>query len=126
MGDLAIGFIATLITAPILGLYLVYFVLVKITKSKQYAFKTAVDYTVFLFIMSVYFLCREIWSLEIGSFVLLFLLLSATIFTIVHWKHNDDIQIKKVFKSVWRFQFVVYLPLYFIFTIYGLVFRIFS
>lgn len=126
MSDFATGVIATFITAPVLGLYIIYFILVKTTKKKQFSFKVAVDYTVLLFITSVYFLCLEIWELQIGWFVLLFLLMSASLFTILHWKYFDDIDLKRVFKSVWRFQFVVYCLLYFFLIIYGLIFQIYA
>jgi len=48
--------VATFVTAPLLGLYVIYLLFVKTTKNKQHSFKVAVDSTALLFIISVYFL----------------------------------------------------------------------
>ncbi|WP_233254285.1 DUF3397 domain-containing protein [Salipaludibacillus keqinensis] len=125
MLEFAAMFVATFVTVPLLGLYLVYIVTVKITKKKQYSLKKAVDSSAILFIISVYFLVLEIWNFEMGWYIALFFLMSAVIFTIYHWKRYEDIQMKRVLKGVWRFQFVIFFFSYGLLVVYGLVFRIF-
>ncbi|MFA9557352.1 DUF3397 domain-containing protein [Evansella sp. AB-rgal1] len=112
---------ATLVTAPLIGLYIVYLIAVKSTHNKVYSVKLAVDSTAFLFIIAVYFIILEIWEVRIMWLFILFVLLSAMIFTFLHWKKYEDIQITKVLKGVWRFQFFVFFVLYFILIFYGLV-----
>jgi hypothetical protein len=115
---------ATLVTVPLIGLYIIYFVSVKTTRNKQVSFKIAVDSTVLLFIISVYFLFLEIWRIHTGWMIVLFFLFTALIFTVLHWKNYEDIKLRRLFKGVWRFQFVVFFILYFILVIYGMIFRI--
>lgn len=115
---------ATLVTVPLIALYVVYFIAVKASRNKMLSFKFAVDVTVVLFIVSVYFLFLEIWSVRTGGWMILFILLTAVLFTFFHWKNHDDIHIRKVLKGVWRFQFVVFLVLYFLLLIYGMADRI--
>lgn len=118
--------VATFVTAPLLGLYVIYLLYVKTTKNKQQSFKVAVDSTAVLFIISVYFLFLDIWSIKIGWLVALFILLSAVIFMLIHWKKHEDIEMRKVLKGVWRFQFVVFFTLYIMLVMYGLVSNIYS
>ncbi|WP_280769091.1 DUF3397 domain-containing protein [Salipaludibacillus daqingensis] len=118
--------IATFVTVPILGLYIIYLLFVKTTKNKQLSFKVAVDSTALLFIISVYYLFLEIWNIQAGWFFALFVLLSAVFFTFFHWKKHEDIDMRKVLKGVWRFQFVVFSTLYIVLLIYGLIFRIYT
>ncbi|MCR6111229.1 DUF3397 domain-containing protein [Bacillus sp. A301a_S52] len=120
MAEVTAVITATLVTAPLLGLYIFYLIMVKLSRNKQRSFKLAVDVTVLLFIVSVYFMVYEIWGLRMGWLIAMFFLLTAIIFTFVHWKNYEEIDIKRVFKGVWRFQFVVFFLLYFIIIIYGL------
>jgi hypothetical protein len=119
-------FVATFVTVPLLGLYFIYLLFVKTTKNKQYSFKIAVDSTGLLFIISVYFLFLEIWAIRIGWMFALFILFSAVIFMFIHWKKHEDIEMRKVLKGVWRFQFVVFFTLYVFLVLYGLFFNIYS
>ncbi|ADU30860.1 DUF3397 domain-containing protein [Evansella cellulosilytica] len=119
--DTLIYVIATLVTVPLIGLYLVYIVAVKSTHNKLFAIKLAVDCTALLFMIAVYFIILQIWGFELIWLFILFVLLTATFFTYLHWKMYEDIHIGKIIKGVWRFQFFVFFFLYFILMIYGLI-----
>ncbi|MCR6107179.1 DUF3397 domain-containing protein [Salipaludibacillus agaradhaerens] len=121
MAEVTAVITATLITAPLLGLYIFYLIIMKVSQNKQRSFKIAVDATVLLFIASVYFMVYEIWGVRTGWLIVMFFLLTAIVFTFVHWKNYEEIDIKRVFKGVWRFQFVVFFLLYFIVIMYGLI-----
>ncbi|WP_416151052.1 DUF3397 domain-containing protein [Salipaludibacillus sp. HK11] len=125
MSEFAAIVIATFVTVPLIALYTIYILLVKTTKKKQYSFKIAVDSTTIFFIVSVYFLFSEIWGLQVGWHSIFFVLLTATFFTVFHWKKYEDIDIKKVFRGVWRLQFVVFFLLYIVLVLYGLFYRIY-
>lgn len=121
MGEFFVYIAATLVTIPLIGLYLVYLISVKITRDKIYSIKLAVDCTTILFIIAVYFIIVELWNVRLLWLIILLFLFTAICFTIIHWKLYEDIEISKVLKGVWRFQFFLYFIFYFIFMIYGLI-----
>ncbi|SDY76427.1 Protein of unknown function [Evansella caseinilytica] len=112
---------ATLITVPLLGLYIVYLIAVKITHRKLFAVKLAADCTTLLFMTAVYFIVLELWDFNSFWLLTLFFLFTAAAFTLLHWYLYEDIHIRKVLKGVWRFQFFVYFLLYFILIFYGMI-----
>ncbi|UTR15198.1 DUF3397 domain-containing protein [Salipaludibacillus sp. LMS25] len=120
MAEVTAVITATLVTMPLLGLYIIYLITMKAARNKQRSFKLAVDLTVLLFITSVYFMVYEIWGIRMGWLIAMFFLLTAIVFTFVHWKNYEEIDIQRVFKGVWRFQFVVFFLLYFMILMYGL------
>lgn len=120
MEELLVIIAATLVTIPLIGFYLVYIISVKLLKDKVFALKLAADCTSVLFIIAVYFIIFEIWDLRLAWLFILFFLFTAIAFTFLHWKKYEDIQISKVFKGVWRFQFIFYITIYFVLIIYGL------
>ncbi|MCD8509661.1 MAG: DUF3397 domain-containing protein [Bacillus sp. (in: Bacteria)] len=73
MSEVLVFIAATLVTIPLIGLYLVYLIAVKTTRNKLYSFKLAVDCTMLLFVVAVYFIIVEIWDVRlIWLFVLFF------------------------------------------------------
>ncbi|MBU9720453.1 MULTISPECIES: DUF3397 domain-containing protein [Bacillaceae] len=121
MSEVFVFIAATLVTVPLLGLYLVYLVAVKSTRNKLFSIKLAVDCTTLLFMIAVYFIILQIWNLSLTWLFILFFLLSGIIFTFVHWKLYEDINIQKVMKGVWRFQFFVFFFLYFVLIFLGVI-----
>ncbi|MDQ0253828.1 hypothetical protein J2S74_001200 [Evansella vedderi] len=126
MGEVLVFVAATLVTIPLIGLYLVYLIAVKTTHNKIFSLKLAVDCTALLFIIAVYFIVLEIWGVKLAWLFILFFLVTGAVFTILHWRLHEDIHIQKVFKGVWRFQFFVYFCLYFLLMLYGLINRMYS
>lgn len=126
MSDALAWILATFVTLPILAFYLIYIVTVKITKNKKYSIKLAVDLSTIIFIISVYYIAYEIWSFSLFWFILIAILLVAIIFTLIHWKVSDDIDMVKLIKGIWRVNFILFFIAYFILSIYGLFVRISS
>ncbi|WP_035186368.1 DUF3397 domain-containing protein [Alteribacter aurantiacus] len=120
-GNVVAGVIATLITAPIISMYLVYLVSVKLTRNKVFALKVAVDVSLIFFMLSVHFFILEIWGISLIGYVLALLLLTAIGFTIVHWKMYEDVEFVRIMKGVWRFQFVLFFVLHFVLMFVGFV-----
>ena len=120
MEELLVIIAATLVTIPLIGFYLVYIISVKISKDKVFALKLAADGTTVLFVIAVYFIVFEIWDLRLAWLFILFFLVTAIAFTLLHWKKYEDIEISKVVKGVWRFQFIFFFVVYFVLIIYGL------
>jgi hypothetical protein len=119
-------FLATFVTLPILAFYLIYIVCVKTTRNKKRSFKLAVDLSTILFIISVHFIVYEIWEVSLFGFILLLILIIAIIFTIIHWKIAEDIQLSKLLRGIWRFNFLLFFLIYFLLSIYGLFIRVIS
>lgn len=126
MGELFVFIAATLVTIPLIGLYIVYIITVKITRDKLYSVKLACDSTSILFIIAVYFIILELWDVSLLWLIILLFLVTAIFFTFIHWKKYEDIEISKVFKGVWRFQFFLFFVLYFVLMIYGLASHMFA
>lgn len=117
--------VATFVTLPIFAFYLIYLVSVKTTKNKRKSIKLAVDTSAILFIIAVYFISYEIWSQSLLWLIITLIIVVAMIFTIIHWKVSEDIQLDKLLKGFWRFNFLLFVFMYLILSFYGLVIRIY-
>ncbi|OIJ13266.1 hypothetical protein BKP37_12250 [Anaerobacillus alkalilacustris] len=117
--------VATFVTLPLLAFYFVYIISVKTTKNKRRSIKLAVDVTTILFIFAVYYIAYELWAFSLFWLILIAILIVAIIFTIIHWKLYKDIELKKLIKGIWRLNFLLFLIVYFLLSIYGLFSRIF-
>ncbi|ADC48216.1 MULTISPECIES: DUF3397 domain-containing protein [Alkalihalophilus] len=116
--------LATVITLPLLGWYIFYIVTVKMTKNKSRAIRLASDVSVLFFVAAVYFIILEIWSRSFFWLLLTVFFLVALIFTIIHWKVAEDIHVRKLFKGIWRFNFLLFFFLYLVLSGYGLITRL--
>ncbi|MDQ0206455.1 DUF3397 domain-containing protein [Alkalicoccobacillus murimartini] len=123
-GTLA-GFIATVITVPVLGWYLIYITTVKLSKHKPTAIKVASDVSSILFMVAVYYIMAQLWSDT--SIWLIFALFFAVAFafTIIYWKVMDDFYASKLFKGIWRLNFLLFVAIYILLSGYGLLRSIF-
>ena len=126
MENLLSWIVATAVTAPLLAWYLVYIITVKMTRKKKFSFRLAVDLSTIFFILSVHFILIELVGQSFLWVILLMIIGAAGAFTILHWKTKDDIQIHKVIKGAWRFNFLLFSTGYIVLLLIGLVHRIIS
>ncbi|TSB46316.1 DUF3397 domain-containing protein [Alkalicoccobacillus porphyridii] len=119
------GLIATVVTVPALGWYLIYITSVKITKHKPSSIKLACDGSTILFMAAVYYIMNQIWSSV--SIWLIFALFFAVafLFTMIYWKLMDDLYVSKLFKGIWRLNFILFVSIYILLSVYGLIRGIF-
>lgn len=117
-------FLATIITLPLLGWYLIYIITVKITKKKSFSVRLAADLSAILFMASVYFIMLEIWKQSFIWVIFSLFFFVAIFFTVIHWKNAEDIHVWKLFKGIWRFNFILFFLAYFLLSAYGLITRI--
>ncbi|SDG94790.1 Protein of unknown function [Alteribacillus persepolensis] len=113
--------LALLFILPFLAWYIVYIITVKRTKRKGKAMRLAADVSAILFIGSVHILAHSIWG---GSFfwvILIIILLIAAAFTYLHYQSEEAVDVKKLLKGIWRFTFFVFMMLYFLLLLYGLI-----
>jgi hypothetical protein len=116
--------IAFLVTIPLFGLLLTYFILIKLTKNRRLAVHKALDYSTILFIFAVHFLILTIWDKSLLWLILLFLIVMAMLFVIIHWRVKKEIVLRIVFKGFWRVNFLVFFITYLMLTFYGLIRRV--
>lgn len=126
MSDAIAWIVATFVTLPVFAFYLAYIICVKITKNKKNSLKLAVDSSSCFFIIAVYFIAYEIWSQSLLWLIIIFIIVTAMIFTIIHWKVSEDIQFGKLLKGIWRFNFFLFVFVYIFLSVYGLVIRLSS
>lgn len=116
--------IATLITVPIIAFFIIYFISQKLTRNKKRSFHITVDLSTFLFIIAVNYLASVIWEQSFLWLILAVITLTAMIFIFLNWKFTDELQLSKVFKGFWRLNFLLFVSVYLLLFIYGLIARI--
>lgn len=113
--------IATFVTIPILGYLLVFIVSKQITKQHKKSVHLALDVTTLLCVISVHYLILTIWDQSFLWIIILSMLILAMIFILIHWKVKHEINISRVFRGYWRFNFLLFFTAYLVLTIIGLI-----
>ncbi|WP_227935717.1 DUF3397 domain-containing protein [Alkalihalobacillus deserti] len=126
MSNLFAWFVATVVTIPLLGWYLIYITTVKVSKNKSRSIRLASDWTTVLFMVAVYFIMIELWAKSFLWVILAVFFFIALLFTWIHWKLSGDIHVGKLFRGIWRFNFLLFLCIYVLLSGYGLISRILS
>lgn len=107
--------------APILGFVVVFVLLKLFTKDSRKSVKRALDYTTILFIISVHFLIVAIWGISLIWLIFLLMVFFAMVLVILNWRVKGEIFLTRVFKGVWRLNFIFFFTVYITLTIYGLI-----
>ncbi len=126
LSNLFAWFVATVVTIPLLGWYLIYITTVKVSKNKSRSIRLASDWTTVLFMVAVYFIMIELWAKSFLWVILAVFFFIALLFTWIHWKLSGDIHVGKLFRGIWRFNFLLFLCIYVLLSGYGLISRILS
>jgi hypothetical protein len=113
-----------LVSIPLAG-YLVMFIFSKqLTGNHRKSVHIAIDFSTLLFIFSVHFLIVLIFGESFLWLILLFLILLAIVFVLIHWNLRQEIDFAKVFRGYWRFNFLLFFFAYLVLIIVGLYQRI--
>ncbi|MBM0065266.1 DUF3397 domain-containing protein [Alkalicoccobacillus gibsonii] len=120
------AFIATVVTIPALGWYLIYISTVKLTRQKRKAIKWASDFSAVLFMAAVYFIMEQLWEPTSVWLVLALFFSVAITFTIIYWNVMEDFYATKLLKGIWRLNFLIFVSIYILLSGYGLIRSIFS
>ncbi|MFT4416117.1 DUF3397 domain-containing protein [Fredinandcohnia humi] len=118
------GIAATIVTIPLLGFILIYFISRAIVKNNRKSFFLSVDITTAFFIIAVHYLLLVIVGKNMLWLIILLLLLSILLFAYINWRKNQEIQTVKTLKRFWRFTFLLSLCTYFLLLVIGLIQRI--
>jgi hypothetical protein len=121
MSNILSSIIAVLITAPILVYFLVFIISKQLTKKHRQSVHYAIDISTIFFILSVHFLVINIWKQSLSWAIFIFMLVCAIIFVIINWSIKGEIIFVRLVKGFWRFNFLIFILLYFVLTIYGLI-----
>ncbi|WP_017753620.1 DUF3397 domain-containing protein [Calidifontibacillus oryziterrae] len=124
MVKLLATFIATMVTMPILAIFVVYWLSYIVTKDKKRSFRLSVDLSTVFFIIAVHYLVIIIWGNSYLWVILLLLIMIGMLFVFLQWKYNEEIIFRKVWKGFWRFNFLLFSLGYLSLVIYGLVLRL--
>jgi hypothetical protein len=115
---------ATFVTLPMIA-FLIFYVFARILmKNGKKAFLLTVDLSTFFFILSVYYLILVIWEKSFMSYIFMILIIICMIFLLLHWKFKQEIDIRKVMKGFWRFNFLFFSFCYICLVIFGLFKRL--
>lgn len=127
MFDYIIYFVSFFITIPIFATVLVYMLAVKVLHRKRLtAVHTAVNWTTILYVITVAILFDIIFGYSfIGWLFVIFIILLAMII-IYQWKTHTDVEFLKALRIIWRISFLLFLMLYVILILVGILQRIFS
>ncbi|SFP04242.1 DUF3397 domain-containing protein [Salibacterium halotolerans] len=107
-----------LLTFPPAVWYLVYISVVKTTKNKGKALRRASDSTAVLFIAAAALLLHQITGDSYVWLLIVIILLTAVVFTIIHYRTMHDIECKRLLKGIWRFTFFLYFCVYLLLCFY--------
>ncbi|WP_164669104.1 DUF3397 domain-containing protein [Virgibacillus doumboii] len=125
MLDIIIYFIGFIITAPVAATVIVYLISFQLYNHRWKAIHKSVNWTTLLYIIAVAVLFRIIFG---NSFIgiLFVLLISIFIFiAVAQWKINTEVVFNNIFKIFWRICFLLFLFLYIILVIFGIIQRLF-
>ncbi|GGH74463.1 hypothetical protein JOD43_000281 [Pullulanibacillus pueri] len=112
---------AVLIAAPMVTLFALYWLFKGIFKEAKKALHWSVDITTFFTILSVDVVMYGIWHHHFFGRILFAFILIAFLFTGLNWIFKDNIQPKKLIRGAWRFNFLIFMSLYIVLIIYGLI-----
>jgi hypothetical protein len=120
------GILATVVTVPFIGFGIIYYLTNKITEDKKRAVKFAADGSTILFITSVHFIAYEIWGQSFLWLILIFILITAILMALLQRNVYEDIHIVKLFRGIWRLNFLLFVLFYIVLFTYGLTAKIIS
>ncbi|MFD1705788.1 DUF3397 domain-containing protein [Siminovitchia sediminis] len=123
MGTFLSSAAAIFITLPILFYVLIFTIVKQMTRNHRKALNAAIYSTTFILIFSVHFLVVTIWENSYLFVIILFMLITAVFFTILHWKTREEIIYKKVFAGYWRLNFLLFSFFYIGLIIFGVITR---
>lgn len=113
--------LSVLIFFPILVFLGTYLICKRRKISKVRAVGIASDQTTFWLFFSVPLAITGVWDIHIGMMLIMFAIMIAMVFTFVEWRTKKEIEIRPLFRKVWRVYFLMLTITYAAVWIIGLV-----
>ena len=105
---------------PIIG-YILAFIIAKATsRNHKKSVLLAVDITTFIMLLSVHHLVKVVFNQSYLGMIILILLVIAVVFVLFIYKSKGEIELDKVFKSIWRIYFILFVIAYIALMIIGI------
>lgn len=120
MGNFFATVFATFVTVPIIGYFVVFVIAKQITKKHRKAVHIALDATTLLFILSVHYLIVTIWDFSLFWLILIIMITLAIFSLLLQYKLNEEVDLRKVFRGFWRFNFLFFFSTYIILLCVGI------
>ncbi|MFC4023250.1 DUF3397 domain-containing protein [Oceanobacillus longus] len=121
-----IYFISLFITLPIFATISIYLISVKVLHSKKLkAVHTAVNWTTILYIIVVVILFDLIFGRIFIGWIIVFFIISLSIIITYQWKTGTEVELGKAIRVIWRFSFILFLMLYILLVLVGIIQQIF-
>lgn len=121
MLDYLIYFVAFLMTFPFVMTFAAYFLFRKIYVHQWKAIHHTVGWTTIGYVAAVPLLCKVLFDHSFIAILLLLLLIILAIIIYFQWKVYVEIQIKQAIKILWRICFLLFLFLYIVLVLFGIV-----
>ncbi|WP_249869877.1 DUF3397 family protein [Oceanobacillus saliphilus] len=126
MFEYIIYIISIFITIPFIATILVYLASVKIHNKKLKAVHTAVNWTTAFYVIAVSMLLYLIFERSFISWMIIIFILSISAIIIYQWKTRTEVELGKALKIIWRFSFLLFLLLYVVLVLIGIIQKILS
>lgn len=112
--------LATIILCPILAFIVTLIICRKFRLDRQKAIGYSSDITTGLLLFSVPIAIRALWNLSVVIPVLVTALIVAILITYIDWRTKKEIEVKPLFKKIWRIYFILLSITYFLIWAVGL------
>ncbi|MYL42353.1 DUF3397 domain-containing protein [Virgibacillus salexigens] len=126
MGNGLIYIFAFFITAPIVITFIIYVIAYMVSNYRLKAFHHAVNWTTWLYIISVIVLTKMIFGVQMVGIVIVLLLIILGAIMFSQWKIQTEIILRKALKIMWRFSFLLFAFLYIGLILIGVIQKIVS
>ena len=119
--SLVVYLIAIIITLPVLALFVLYWIFKGIFNNGKKAMHWSVDLTTIITIFSVDAVMYAIWGQHYIIPIILGFLFVSIAFSILYLLVREQLNVTKLIKGIWRFNFLVFMLAYICLILYGLV-----
>lgn len=113
--------LAFLIVFPIPATLFIYWFAVKMYRHTLKAIHAAVNWTTFIYIITDIIYIDFIFARQVGGIVLIGLISLLAVIIIMQWRKQNEVLLFKAFKLLWRISFLVFLPLYILLVVLGII-----
>lgn len=121
MTDVLAFFYALFVTVPPLFFISFFFAWKAMGQTRMSAVKKAADWSTPGFMLAVHYQTTVLWDIASFWFIIIIFLATMIVFTIVHWRKSEEVQLAAMMKSAWRFQFLLFFLIYGALLFYGFI-----
>ncbi|TMN23484.1 DUF3397 domain-containing protein [Lentibacillus cibarius] len=113
--------IGIIITLPMLVTWGVYYIVARIGHNKWKAIHAAVNWTTLLYILAVTAMLYMMFGASYLGIITVLLLVLFTVIIVIRWKMFTEVVFRKAFRIFWRICFLLFVCLYFLLAITGMI-----